>query len=83
MNSPGIVLSIAACLWVILFIFVEYGDHIDPPNHHVYLKVRVQLVDGGAGYVSEEGVHGHHHAGGAEPALGPVAVGQPLRENDS
>ena len=34
LNSPGIELSIAACLWVILFTFVEYGGHIDPPTAH-------------------------------------------------
>ena len=39
MNSPGIVLSIAACLWVILFIFVEYGGHIDPPNVYIYPNI--------------------------------------------
>ena len=38
-------------------------------------------MHGGQRVVPQQGVHRHHNAGRAEPALAPVAVGQPLLMN--
>ena len=38
-------------------------------------------MHGGKRVVPQQGVHRHHNAGRAEPALAPVAVGQPLLMN--
>ena len=40
------------------------------------LKVSLHLLEGGKGVVPQEGGHGHHNAGGTEPTLTPMTVGQ-------
>ena len=46
-----------------------------------HLEVCLDLLHGGQGVVPEQGVHAHHDARGAEPALGSVTIGHPLLDS--